>query len=79
MDQAKPCTTPIASTCHLTSTNGTPCSDASLYRSIVSSMQYLAFTRPDLAFAVHKVNKFMHIPLDTHWQPLKEYYGMSNI
>ena len=34
-------------------------------------MQYLAFTRPDLAFAVHKVSKFMHNPLDTYWLAVK--------
>jgi len=35
------------------------------------SMQYLAFTRPDLAFVVHNVSKFMHNPLDTHWLAIK--------
>lgn len=53
------------------SQDGKPCTDASLYQSIVGSMQYLTFTRPDLTFAVHKINKFMHDPLDSHWQALK--------
>jgi len=34
-------------------------------------MQYLAFTRPDLAFDAHKVNKFMHKPHDSHWLAVK--------
>ncbi|KAL3819930.1 hypothetical protein ACJIZ3_005835 [Penstemon smallii] len=71
MDKAKPCTSPMASNCHLTSTDGHPFEDMSLYRSIVGSLQYLSFTRPDLAFAVHKVSKFMHQPLDTHWVAVK--------
>ena len=71
MEHAKPCSSPMASTCHLTSTNGTTFADISLYRSVVGSLQYLAFTRPDLAFAVHKVSKFMHNPLDSHWLAVK--------
>ncbi|KAF5446744.1 hypothetical protein F2P56_032347 [Juglans regia] len=71
MDKAKPCTTPMTSNCHLVANDGSPCTDVSLYRSIVGSMQYLAFTQPDLAFAIHKVSKFMHKPMDSHWQPVK--------
>ena len=71
MENAKPCSSPMATNCHLTSTDGTPFADISLYRSVVGSMQYLAFTRPDLAFAVHKVSKFMHNPLNTHWLVVK--------
>jgi len=71
MENAKPCTSPMASNCRLTSTDGTPFEDINLYHSIVGSMQYLAFVRPDLAFVVHKVSKFMHNPLDTHWLAVK--------
>jgi len=71
MENAKPCISPMASNCRLTSTDGTPFKDISLYHSIVGSMQYLAFTRLDLAFVVHKVSKFMHNPLDTYWQAVK--------
>ena len=71
MQNAKPCSSPMASNCHLTSTDGRPIEDISLYRSVVGSMQYLAFTRPDLAFVVHRVSKFMHNPLDTHWLAVK--------
>jgi len=38
MENAKPCTSPMASNCRLTSTDGTPFKDISLYRSIVCSM-----------------------------------------
>ncbi|KAB5531523.1 hypothetical protein DKX38_018193 [Salix brachista] len=65
MDHAKPCSSPMASTCRLTSTDGEPFEDVHLFRSVVGSLQYLAFTRPDLAFSVHKVSKFMHKPLDS--------------
>ena len=71
MDHAKPCSSPMASTCRLTSTDGEPFEDVHLFRSVVGSLQYLAFTRPDLAFSVHKVSKFMHKPLDSHWLAVK--------
>lgn len=66
MNKAKPCSTPMASTCHLIANDGIPFEDVGLYRCIVGSMQCLAFTRPDLAFAVYKVSKFMHKPMEPH-------------
>jgi hypothetical protein len=45
--------------------------DPQLYRSTVGALHYLGFTRPDIAFAVHRVSKFMHLPKDPHWQAVK--------
>lgn len=59
MNQAKPCFSPMASTCSLTASDGKPCADANLY------------TRLDLAFVVHKVSKYMYNPLEPHWQAVK--------
>ncbi|KAB5555988.1 hypothetical protein DKX38_006897 [Salix brachista] len=71
MEHAKPYISPMASTCRLTSTGGSPFEDVHLYRSVVGSLQYLSFTRPDLAFSIHKVSKYMHKPMDTHWMAIK--------
>ena len=70
MDEAKPCSSPMATNCHLSAADGAQFSDHSLYRQVVGSLQYLAFTRPDLS-SVHKVSKFMHKPLESHWQAVK--------
>lgn len=36
--------------------------DASTCRSLVGCLQYLTFTRPDIAFAVNSVCQFLHSP-----------------
>ncbi|KAF5471125.1 hypothetical protein F2P56_011588 [Juglans regia] len=54
MDKAKPCLTPMATTTSLTADHGESFEDPQLYRNNVGGLQYLSFTRPDFAFAVHK-------------------------
>lgn len=44
MSDAKPVTTPMATTPRLSARSGTLLSDPSEYRSTVESLQYLAFT-----------------------------------
>jgi hypothetical protein len=67
MDKAKPYVTPMSTSLPLTKYDGVPFHDPSLYRSIVGGLQYLSFTWPELAFAFHKVSKFMHNPMEMHW------------
>jgi hypothetical protein len=53
--------------------NGSPLSaeDSIKYRSIVSALQYLTLTRPDLAYLVNKVYQFLHLPTTEHLTALK--------
>ncbi|CAA7037247.1 unnamed protein product [Microthlaspi erraticum] len=71
MTNAKPVTTPMASSPKLTLTSGKPLSDPKQYRQLVGSLQYLQFTRLDIAFAVNKLSQFMHCPTEDHWQAAK--------
>nr|XP_043615796.1 uncharacterized protein LOC122587696 [Erigeron canadensis] len=71
MDGAKSVNTPLCSSQVLTLEDGTPKVDSTPYRKLVGSLQYLAFTRPDISFAVNKLSQFMHQPTQTHWQALK--------
>jgi hypothetical protein len=45
--------------------------DATQYRHIVGSLRYLIHTRPDLAFTVGYVNRFMQRPTTGHQQAVK--------
>jgi hypothetical protein len=71
MHEAKPITSPMASSSSLSAFSGDPMENPTLYRSTVGSLQYLSFTRPDLGFAVNRVCQFMHRPLQPHWQAVK--------
>lgn len=45
--------------------------DATRYRSVVGTLQYLTLTRPDISFAVNKVCQFLHAPTTSHWNVVK--------
>ncbi|CAA7051267.1 unnamed protein product [Microthlaspi erraticum] len=71
MSDAKPVQTPMAAYPKLTLRSGSPLPDPTEYRSVVGSLQYLAFTRPDISYAVNRLSQFMHAPTTEHWQATK--------
>ena len=71
MLNAKAVTTPMASSPKLTLFSGTPMSDPTEFRKLVGSLQYLSFTRLDIAYAVNRLSQFMHKPTEDHWQAAK--------
>jgi histone deacetylase 1/2 len=73
MLKCQPSNTPTMVTDPLSTSDGTPlsCEDATQYRSVVGSLQYLTVTRPDLSYAVNMVYTFLHEPRDTHWAAVK--------
>jgi hypothetical protein len=46
--------------------------DASLYKSLVGSLRYLVNTRPDLAYTVGIISRYMEAPGKEHWVALKK-------
>ena len=71
MGDAKLVSTPLPTSPKLTLASGNLLADAAPYRSLVGSLQYLAFTRPDLSYAVTRLSQFMHQPTMEHWQAAK--------
>ncbi|KAI5318027.1 hypothetical protein L3X38_037735 [Prunus dulcis] len=51
--------------------DGFSLTDATPYRHLVSGLQYLSLTCPDISFTVKKLSQFMHSPSKTHCQALK--------
>ncbi|XP_050126910.1 uncharacterized mitochondrial protein AtMg00810-like [Malus sylvestris] len=72
MESFKPASTPCKPHNPLLVTEGTILPDPSLYCSIVGSLQYLTFTRPDIAYVVNSVCKFMTSPTEIHFGVVKK-------
>nr|XP_023878275.1 uncharacterized protein LOC111990721 [Quercus suber] len=62
MENSKPTKTSCCPNVHFTLFDGSVLPDPSEYRSMVRALQYLTFTRPDLAFSGHQLCQFMNHP-----------------
>jgi hypothetical protein len=71
MSYCNPCKIPMEPKIKLSKENVSPLVDATLYRSLVGSLRYLANTRPDLAFSVGYVSRFMQEPHADHLAAVK--------
>jgi len=70
MTKCKPCSTPVDTNPKLAA-DGPPVQDASEFRSLAGALQYLTFTRPDIAYSVQQVCLHMHDPREPHLAALK--------
>ena len=61
MHTSKPARTPCAPNTRLSPTDGALLSNPHEFRSLVGSLHYLTFTRPNLSFAVQQVCQFMFV------------------
>jgi hypothetical protein len=66
MSDCKPCSTPVDTQAKLSEDDGPPVADAMSYRSLTGALQYLTFSRPDIAYAVQQVCLHMHTPREPH-------------
>lgn len=71
MEDCKPCATPVDLKSKLSATSGEKVQDPTLYRSLAGALQYLTFTRPDIAYGVHQVCLYMHDPRVPHMHALR--------
>ena len=66
MAECKPCVTPMEERLKLTKASTAAKVDATLYQSIVGGLRYLVHTRPDIAFFVGYVSRFIEDPREDH-------------
>ncbi|CAN6571651.1 unnamed protein product [Malus baccata var. baccata] len=71
MDNCKSVNTTCRPHSQFLDSEGIPLPDPTFYRSIVGALQYLTFTRPDLAYAVNTVCQYMHTPTEVHYDLVK--------
>ncbi|KAM1579597.1 hypothetical protein ACFXTI_041509 [Malus domestica] len=71
MDSCNPTATPCKPQTQFLASEGTLLDDPSIYRSLVSVLQYLTFTRPDLSYAVNLACQYMTNPTHEHFGLVK--------
>jgi hypothetical protein len=65
------CSTPMEPRCKMSKQSTAPPIPATEYRSLVGSLRYLVHTRPDIAFVVGYVSRFMEKPTTEHLAAVK--------
>eukprot|EP00253_Pinus_taeda_P009032 PITA_09032 len=73
MTECNPLTTPMEQNLNLASIEGKEFEDATKYRQLVGSLNYLTTTRPDIAFVVGILSRFMQKPFPTDSTTEAEY------
>eukprot|EP00253_Pinus_taeda_P031523 PITA_31523 len=71
MTECNPMTTPMEQNLNLTSIEGKEFEDATKYRQLVGSLNYLTTTRPDISFVVGSLSRFMQKPCEGYWPTAK--------
>jgi histone deacetylase 1/2 len=71
MLNCNPCTTLSDTKPKLSSTHGPSVANATEFRSLAGTLQYLTITRPDISYAVQQICLFMHDPKEPHLHLLK--------
>ncbi|XP_026398952.1 uncharacterized protein LOC113294788 [Papaver somniferum] len=77
MSESKPVAAPLTIKHDLHQTTSV-LADATQYRQMVGSLQYLIITRPDIAHAINLVSQFMHRPTIIHLQAIKRILRYLN-
>ena len=71
MSNCKPVSTPLSLNDKLQLNDGAEKVDATAYRKLVGSLNYLTHTRPDIVYSVNLISRFMHEPSKLHFAVAK--------
>lgn len=76
--ESKQRSTPLDANIKLKHNEGTLLPNSKLYRALVGSLLYLTITRPDIAFSVGLVSRFMQAPRKPHLEAAKKILKYVN-
>jgi hypothetical protein len=71
MTSCNPCAVPMEAKLKLSKEGDSPLVDPTEYHSLIRSLRYLLHTRPELAFSVGYLNRFMEKPQQDHMAVIK--------
>jgi hypothetical protein len=71
MSDCKPCSTPIDTQAKVSSDMGAPVRNPTAYHSLARALQYLTFTRPNIAYTVQHGSLYIHNPREPHLTAVK--------
>eukprot|EP01018_Ginkgo_biloba_P000011 Gb_36864 [translate_table: standard] len=71
MSDCKPLATPVDVGIKLSRNEESKSVNTTLYRQLIGSLIYLTSTRPDIAYALSLVSRFMIEPKEEHWKAIK--------
>lgn len=71
MSNCKPVNYPMESKVQIVKDEGGESVDSTLYRSIIGELRYLVYTRPDIAYSVGVLSRYMEKPTVLHYNALK--------
>ncbi|GLJ25519.1 hypothetical protein SUGI_0488560 [Cryptomeria japonica] len=66
--------TPMTTNCKLSKNDESASVDETLYRSMIGKLQYVVYSRPDIAHAVGIVARFVAYPKETHMTTIKRIF-----
>jgi hypothetical protein len=71
MVDCKPVSTPVDTQAKVSAESRPPVTDLTHFRSVAGALQYLTFTRPDIAYAIQQICLHMHDPRESHLAAMK--------
>jgi hypothetical protein len=74
MEDCKPVTTPMQTSCKLSKYNDSKSTDQRKYRSMIGSLLYVTTSRPDVMQVVGQVAQFQEAPKESHVLAVKRIF-----
>jgi hypothetical protein len=62
---------PVDTQAKVSATSGSPVADLTQFRSPAEALQYMTFTRPDIAYVIQQICLHMHNPREPHLTAMK--------